>query len=235
VDVGGRPILWHIMKGFAAQGFRDFVLLLGYKGDLIKKFFLDYHLLTNDFTIRVGARDDVKIHAREPDLDWTVTLADTGPRTMTGGRIKRAERYLDGDRFMVTYGDGVADLDFRKLLAFHQQHGKLATVTGVKPPARFGDLEVQGDRVVRFAEKPAAQIGHINGGFFVFERRVLDYLSADEDEILESKPLERLAAEGNLRMYQHAGFWQCMDTQRDVNLLNGLWNSGSAPWKTWQD
>ena len=224
VEIGGRPILWHIMKGYAQHGLRDFVLLLGYKGEMIKRYFLDYHLLTSDITVKLGKRDELHVHGRgqdDHDVDWSVTMVDTGTQAMTGARIARARRHIEGERFMLTYGDGVCDLDLKKLEEHHRRHGKLATV--------------QGERVARFAEKPSASGGYINGGFFVFERGFLDYLATDDDCILESKPLERAAAEGQLHMYPHDGFWHCMDTLRDVNHLNELWASGHAPWKTWAD
>jgi len=229
VEIGGRPILWHIMSGYARHGFTDFVLLLGYKGEMIRRYFLDYHSMTTDATVSLARPGEVRLHGNVGE-DWQVTLVDTGARTMTGGRIARAARHVDGGTFMLTYGDGVSDVDFRELLAFHRAHGRVATITGVHPPARFGDLAVEGNVVRRFAEKPVVSDGYVNGGFFVFERRVLDYLDPGEDCILESKPLERLAAEGQLRMFGHPGFWQCMDTPRDMALLNDLWNSGRAPW-----
>jgi glucose-1-phosphate cytidylyltransferase len=235
VEIGGRPILWHIMKSYAQHGYRDFVLLLGYKGELIKRYFLDYHLLTRDVTVKLGSRESVQFHAGERELDWTVTMVDTGARSMTGARVARAARWVEGDRFMLTYGDGVSDVDLKKLEEFHLAHGKLATVTGVRPPARFGDLIVEGDQVNRFAEKPASGGGHINGGFFVFERAALDYLSQDETCALEGPPLERLATDGQLKMFAHDGYWHPMDTLRDVGHLNELWAKGSAPWKSWAD
>jgi glucose-1-phosphate cytidylyltransferase len=229
VEIGGRPILWHIMSGYARYGFTDFVLLLGYKGELIRRYFLDYHYMETDVTVSLARPGEVTLHGN-PGVDWKVTLVDTGARTMTGARVARAARYIDGDTFMLTYGDGVSNVDLRELLAFHRSHGRIATITGVHPPARFGDLAVEGTVVRRFAEKPVVTDGYINGGFFVFQRRFLDYLDPAEDCILESRPLERLASEGQLRMFAHGGFWQCMDTPRDVTLLNELWSSGRAPW-----
>lgn len=233
VEVGGHPILWHIMRGYARHGFNDFVLLLGYKGEHIKRYFLDYRVLTSDLTVKLG-KPEVQFHAREKDLDWTVTMVDTGAKAMTGARIARAAQHLSGDRFMVTYGDGVSDLDIGALTRFHASHGKLATVTGVRPPARFGDLTTEGDKVLRFAEKPHSAGGYINGGFFVFERKFLDYLSTDESCTLEQRPLEKLAQDDELRMFAHDGFWHPMDTLRDTTHLTELWNTGKAPWKTWQ-
>jgi glucose-1-phosphate cytidylyltransferase len=234
VEVGGRPILWHIMNGFAHHGSSEFVLLLGYKGDVIRNYFLNYHAMNQDVTLDLAHPDRRVFHgSSDAAVDWRVTLAETGERSMTGARIARAARHLDGDRFMVTYGDGVSNVDIRALLAFHLKHGKLATVTGVRPASRFGYLSLDGDRVTQFAEKPEIEDGFINGGYFIFERKVLDYLSTDVGCVLERAPLEALAREGQLMMYPHPGFWQCMDTYRDVQYLNELWESGRAPWKTW--
>jgi glucose-1-phosphate cytidylyltransferase len=232
VTIGEWPILWHIMKGYAHHGFKDFVLCLGYKGDVIKDFFLKYEFLNNDFTIDLAAPDQIRIHGGKPRLDWRVTLADTGEESMTGARVKRVAPYLDGDRFMLTYGDGVTDLDLRRLLAFHLAHGKTATVTGVRPVARFGELIVEGERVRAFSEKPQVTDTHVSGGFFVFERRFLDLLVEAEDCVLEAGPLETLAASGELMAYQHDGFWHCMDTFRDYLILNNLWVR-DAPWRVW--
>jgi len=233
VDIGGRPMLWHIMKIYAAAGVTEFVLCLGYKGEQIKEYFLNYEALHNDFTIALGARHAPVLHSDHQEQGWRITLADTGLHTMTGGRIKRASRYLTGDTFMVTYGDGVADIDVRALLAFHRQRGTLATVTGVHPNSRFGELITDGDQVVQFSEKPRTHQGFINGGFFVFERGALDYLDDDASCVLERDPLERLAADGQLSVFRHHGFWQCMDTYREQQYLAQLWESGRAPWKLW--
>ena len=236
VQVGPRPILWHIMKSYAQHGFKDFVLLLGYKGEMIREYFLNYHSMNCDVTVALDKPGHLAYHGNVRETDWRVTLVDTGARTMTGGRIARAARFIDGDRFCVTYGDGLANLDFGKQQRFHKEHGKLATITGVHSPPRFGGLAVQGEIVTRFAEKehrPDEQ--YINGGFFVFERKFLDYLSPDEDCILEREPLEKAARDDQLRMYPHTDYWQCMDTQRDFQLLNEQWASGEAPWKTWPD
>ncbi len=233
VEVGGRPMLWHIMKIYAAHGFTDFVLLVGYRGDQIKEYFLNYEALHRDFTITLGQPNSVTFHDAHPDESWRVTIVDTGHATMTGARVKRAARYLTGDRFMVTYGDGVADIDLKALVRKHASGGRLATVTGVRPPSRFGELVVAGDRVNRFSEKPQLDEGLINGGFFVFERRALDYLSEDTGCVLEREPLERLTGDRQLGVYPHTGFWQCMDTYRDYQLLNQLWDAGSPPWKVW--
>jgi glucose-1-phosphate cytidylyltransferase len=232
VEIGGRPILWHIMKGYSRHGFREFLLALGYKGEVIKTYFLNYHYLSGSFTIELRSGRLDTYEARQED--WRVHLIDTGLATQTGGRIKRlADRVADGT-FMMTYGDGVANIDLRRLLEFHQRHGKLATVTAVRPPARFGGLAFDGDLVRRFTEKPQIGEGWINGGFFVLEPAVLDYIAGD-DTPFEHAPLERLAADGQLVAYRHDDFWQCMDTLRDVRLLEALWQDGRAPWKVWDD
>jgi glucose-1-phosphate cytidylyltransferase len=232
VDVGGRPILWHIMKLYAHHGHRDFVLCLGYRGHMIKQYFLDYEALTNDFTICLGRMHAVAYHGEHEEQNFNVTLADTGLETMTGGRVLRARKYVKDDLFMVTYGDGVSDVNVAALLAFHQAHGKLATVTTVRPQSRFGVLDLDDDGRVRcFAEKPRLD-GWSNAGYFVLHRRVFDYLGGD-DCVLEREPLERLAADGQLVAYRHEGFFYAMDTYREYVALNELWNSGQAPWKVW--
>lgn len=233
VEIGGRPILWHIMKGYAAHGFTDFVLLVGYKGQMIKEFFLNYEWLHRDITVTLGRRGSVRHHDNHAEDGWRVTIVDTGGDTMTGARIKRAVDYIEGDRFMLTYGDGVANVDIPRLVIDHQRSRRLATVTGVRPPSRFGELVIEGDRVTRFNEKPQMHEGFINGGFFVLERGVLEYLSDEPSCVLEREPLERLADEDQLHVHCHTGFWQCMDTYRDLQLLNTLWESGEAPWKVW--
>jgi glucose-1-phosphate cytidylyltransferase len=230
VEIGGLPILWHIMKIYAAHGFDEFIVALGYRPEVVKHFFLNYYYLRNDFTIRVGA-GNVEVHDGDRD-DWCVHLFDTGVQTQTGGRIKRLHEHLADGPFMLTYGDGVADVDVTKLLDFHRAHGKLATVTAVRPPARFGGLTFDGELVSEFTEKPQIGEGWINGGFFVLEPGVLDYIDGD-DTIWEREPLERLAEDGQLVAYRHDGFWQPMDTLRDVRLLESLWQSGSPPWKVW--
>jgi len=234
VELGGRPILWHIMKTYAHYGFRRFILCLGYKGDVIKRFFAEYELLTNDFTVILGSRvATLEVHQQNDDHDWRVTLADTGPAAKTGARVKRVQRYVDSDVFMLTYGDGVTDLDIGCLLEFHRAHGKIGTVTGVTPPSRYGELNIQGDRVLAFREKPMDGGSSINGGYFVFKRQFFDYLADHDDCVLEREPLERLAKDGELMVYSHRGFWQCMDTYRDLEFLKGLWEEGAAPWKVW--
>jgi glucose-1-phosphate cytidylyltransferase len=233
VEIGGRPILWHIMKCYAAHGFTDFIICLGYKGETIKEYFLNYEAMNNDFTVELGKPNAILHHAAHGENGWRVTLVDTGIQTMTGARIRRASRYVTSDRFMVTYGDGVSDVDLRQLVAFHERSQTLATVTGVHPSSRFGELMVHGDRVAQFSEKPQTHQGVINGGFFVFERSVLDYLSDQAECVLEREPLEKLASDGQLSVYQHQGFWQCMDTYRDYQHLNHLWDTGEAAWKQW--
>ncbi len=233
VEVGGRPILWHIMKMYAAAGFTDFILCLGYKGTVIREYFLNYEAMYTDFTMELGKRDSIVYHDGHRESGWRVTLVDTGADAMTGARVRRASRYVKGDRFMLTYGDGVANVDVRALLDFHRAHGRVGTVTGVRPSSRFGELIAEQDRVIQFSEKPRTHEGLINGGFFVFERQFLEYLSDDPGCVLEREPLERLAGAGQLSVFSHAGFWQCMDTYRDLQLLNEMWNAGNAAWKVW--
>ena len=230
VEIGGLPLLWHIMKIYSACGFDEFVVALGYRADIVKTFFLNYFYLRSDFTIDV-AKGGVEVHDGDRD-DWKVHLIDTGIETQTGGRIKRLAPWLGGETFMLTYGDGVSDVSARELLEFHRSHGKLATVTAVRPPARFGGLSFNGDLVAEFTEKPQIGEGWINGGFFVLEPDVLDYIEGDET-IWEQEPIERLADDGQLVAFRHEGFWQCMDTLRDKRLLESLWQSGDVPWKVW--
>lgn len=230
VEVGGKPVLWHLMKVFATSGLTEFVVCTGYRGDVIKDYFLNYEARTNDFTAHLGSSSRVEVHGNHGD-DWRVTVADTGANTQTGGRVKRVAQYLDG-RFIVTYGDGLADVDITQLLAFHESHGKLATVTTVRPLSRFGVMDIDPTGLVQqFREKPLTD-DYVNVGFFVFEPEVLEYL--DEDCVLEQAPLERLASEGQLMAYRHEGFWQPMDTFREYTMLNEMWDSGNAPWKVWQ-
>jgi glucose-1-phosphate cytidylyltransferase len=230
VDIGGRPILWHIMKHYAHFGFKEFFIAMGYKGEHVKRFFLDYSSLNGNMTVNL-ARGTLERHGGHSD-DWIVHLLDTGLQSNTGGRIKRCEPYLRSETFMVTYGDGVSDLDLRDLLRFHRAHGLIATVTAVRPPARFGGLIFDGDVVKEFTEKPQIGEGWINGGFLVFEPSVFAYFK-DDNTNLEVDVLEKLAAERQLAAYRHERFWQCMDTLRDKRLLESLWQNGSAPWKVW--
>ncbi len=232
VEIGGRPILWHILKHYAHHGYREFYLALGYKGDQIKRYFRDYHWMSANMSVSV--KDGcVSIHNGGGEDDWEVHLIDTGHDTATGGRVKRLEPFLSGGTFMVTYGDGVSNVDLRQLAAFHQRHGKLATVTAVRPPARFGGLVFEGDRVKEFQEKPQIGEGWINGGFMVLEPGVFRYLSGDTDS-LESVALESLARDGQLMAYRHEDFWQCMDTLRELRTLQRLWGAGRAPWRVWR-
>ena len=228
VEIGGRPILWHIMKIYSRYGVNDFVVCLGYKGYVIKEYFSNYFLHMCDVTFDIG-RNTMEVHQSAAE-DWRVTLVDTGDETMTGGRLKRIGSYLDDEDFHLTYGDGVTDLDLDALVAFHREHGTLATVTAVEPPGRFGALHVDGDRVVDFSEKPRGEGGWINGGFFVLSPKVLDYIDGDSTS-WELEPLRRLAAEGQLAVFRHAGFWHPMDTLRDKNALQRLWEGGQAPWR----
>jgi glucose-1-phosphate cytidylyltransferase len=230
VEIGGEPILCHIMNVYAAAGFEEFVVALGYKGNHIKSFFQEYFSATHDLTVDL-ATGKTTVLGGNP-RSWRVHLVDTGLDTQTGGRIKRLTRWLNDETFMLTYGDGLADVDIRRLVEFHRGHGKLATVTAVRPPARFGALVLEGDSVLHFSEKPQTGEGWINGGFFVLEPGVLDYIDGDRS-IWERDPLERLAREGQLRAYLHDGFWQPMDTLREKQYLEELWNAGKAPWKIW--
>jgi glucose-1-phosphate cytidylyltransferase len=241
LPIGGRPIVSHIMQTYAAHGCKSFVLCLGYKGWLIKEHFLHHRAMTNDVTLRLGQPESLRF--REPagevsgpfagSDDWSVTLAETGESTMTGARIARVRRYVEeSDVFFATYGDGVSDVDLTKLLAFHRAHGRVATVTAVRPPGRFGEMVMDGDVVEEFNEKPQATEGFINGGYFVFDaKRIWDYLGTEDGVVLEREPLQRLSLDGQLRAFRHAGFWQPMDTLREYQLLNDLWASGRAPWR----
>jgi glucose-1-phosphate cytidylyltransferase len=232
VEVGGHPILWHIMKHYAHYGLKEFFVALGYKGEAIKRYFLDYYSLNGSITLDL-ASGEVQTGERECE-DWVVHLKNTGQRTLTGGRVRRLRPWLEGSTFMVTYGDGVANIDLGALLAFHRSHGRIATVTAVRPPARFGGLLFDDDSIVtQFTEKPQIGEGWINGGFLVFEPEIFDYLEGDQTT-LEADALERLAADKQLAAFRHEGFWQCMDTLRDKNLLETLWRAGEAPWKVWE-
>lgn len=232
VEIGGYPILWHIMKNYAQYGHTEFVVLLGYKGFLIKKFFADYFLYRSDVTLHLDAnRIEVHDSFAEP---WKVTLLETGESTMTGGRIKRAEKYLEDGPFMLTYGDGVANVDFNKLINFHEDHGKAITMTSIQPEGRFGLVVAdEQNRVTAFREKPRGDTNWINGGFFVCEPSVLSYIPADDSCVFEQEPLRKLAEDGQMLTYRHHGFWQCMDTVRDHQKLVELWEMGQAPWKIW--
>ncbi len=232
VEIGGRPIIWHIMRHFAHYGFKEFVVALGYRGEAVKSFFLDYYHLNGSATVNLGT-GEITRHGRQPE-DWIVHLIDTGLNTMTGGRVKRLEPWLKGEMFMLTYGDGVSDLDLSKLLRFHQRSRSLVTVTAVRPPARFGGLAFDGDMVSEFIEKPQIGEGWINGGFMVCEPGLFNYLK-DDDTSLEVDALESIANDKKLAAFRHEGFWQCMDTPRDVRLLESLWQSGGARWQVWKE
>ena len=230
VEIGGQPLLWHILNIYASHGHTDFLVACGYKSEIIKEYFHNFIVHNSDYIIdfRTGTLEYVNPHG----LDWRVAVVDTGLDTMTGGRIRRLQSLVRGQTFMATYGDGLSNVDIAALLAFHKSHGRLATVTAVRPPSRFGGLVLEGGAVREFSEKPQTGEGWINGGFFVFERGVFDYLAGDTT-ILEREPLERLAADGQLMAFEHTGFWQPMDTLREKQLLETLWSSGNAPWKTW--
>jgi glucose-1-phosphate cytidylyltransferase len=230
VEIGGRPVLWHVMKHYAHYGFNEFYVALGYKGDVIKRYFLDYFMLNRSLSINL-ASGTVSPHEGQKE-DWRVHLMETGDLTSTGGRVKRLQEWLNDETFLLTYGDGVSDVDLTGVMRSHMLGGKLATISAVRPPARFGGLELDGDQVVQFIEKPQIGEGWINGGFMVLEPGVFDYIPGDETSF-EGHTLERLAAAGQLAAYRHDGFWQCMDTLRDVRLLEGLWQSGNAPWRIW--
>lgn len=230
IMIGDKPILWHIMKLYSHYGFNDFILCLGYKGEVIKNFFLEYDLVNSDFTICLGTKEITRHSIIYDERDWQVTLADTGNGTLTGGRVKKIEKYIDEDTFIMTYGDGLSNVNLKELIRFHRDKGKIATVTGVRPIARFGELLVDGDLVKTFSEKPQIENGWISGGFFVFERRIFDYL--DEECMLERKPLEKLAQENQLAVYKHSDYWRCMDTYRDLEALNQEWASGRPGWLT---
>ncbi len=231
VEIGGRPILWHIMMHYSCYGHDNFVIALGYKGEVIKRYMVDYCSLNSNLTVNLRA-GRVDTHDNGAIQDWTIELIDTGLNTMTGGRIKRLQPYMKNETFMLTWGDGVSTVDLDKLLAFHRNHGRLITMTAVRPPARYGHMELEGDRIREFTEKPQTAEGWINGAFFVVEPQVFDYIDGDDTQF-EKEPLERLAADGELMAYRHDGFWQCMDTRRDKYVLEKMWESGQAPWKTW--
>jgi glucose-1-phosphate cytidylyltransferase len=234
VNIGRRPILWHIMKIYAHYGYKDFILALGYKGEMIKNYFCHYEIMNNDITIELGKAEQTYFHHCHDEVGWKITLADTGEETLKGARLKKLQKYIDKDTFMVTYGDGVANIDLNKLLSFHKSHGCLATLTGINPASRFGELKVVGDMVESFREKPKNDESFINGGFFVFNRGIFDYLNEDNNCDLEVGALENIARDGQLRIYKHRGFWACMDTLRDMDYLDRLWTQGQALWKVWE-
>ena len=233
IELGGRPILWHIMNIFAVNGVTEFIIALGYRGEVIKDYFVNFHAFNSDISVDLST-GATTIHENSDQPKWKVHLVDTGLYTQTGGRLKRLRKWLaDDEAFMFTYGDGVADLDIRALLEFHKTHGKLATVTTVRSPARFGRLVLEGDQITEFYEKPEASEGWVNGGYFVLSPKAIDYIDGD-DSIWERDPVERLAHDGQLVGYRHYGFWSCMDTLKEKNMLEELWTSGKAPWKIWR-
>jgi glucose-1-phosphate cytidylyltransferase len=232
VPIGGRPILWHIMKMYAHYGHKEFILCLGYKGEVIKEYFRNYHWNTSDVTLQLGRNPQTIYHNTHDEEDWSVTLLDTGQETQTGGRLRRALAHIDSDTFLFTYGDGVINSNINDEIRFHQQHGAIATVTAVKPSGRFGELALDGQTTTAFSEKPDREAAFISGGFFVFNRAISNYLESDSS-VLEQKPMEQLAREGELKAFCHQGFWQCMDNYREQELLNKMWLSGKAPWKVW--
>ncbi|THB70085.1 MAG: glucose-1-phosphate cytidylyltransferase [Desulfovibrio sp.] len=235
LNIGPRPILWHIMKIFSCQGYEEFILPLGYKGEMIRDYFYHYELMNNDVTIELGKNERLTIHESHDECGWKITMVNTGELTEKGGRLKRVERFVHGDRFLLTYGDGVADVDVDQLLAFHESHGKCVTITGVSAKQQFGELQLDGSRITSFREKPMKSENGtiISGGFMVCERRIFDYLSPDTACDLEIGVLDKLASEGELMVYRHMGFWSCMDTYRDMVWLNKLWDTGKAAWKIW--
>ena len=233
IPIGRFPILWHIMKYYSSYGYRDFVLCLGYKGHVIKDFFLNYETHARDFTITLGDNNEINYHADHGELDWKVTLAETGLSAMTGARLKRVQKYIGDEDFMLTYGDGVGDIDLEALRAYHEKHGRALTVTGVRPPGRFGELRAEKGMITEFNEKPQASGGRISGGFFVATAEIFRYLSDSQDLVFEQKPMRDLIEKQQLMVYEHNGFWQPMDTSREYQLLNSIYEKGSAPWVRW--
>ena len=231
IEIGGKPILWHIMKYYSMFSLKDFIICCGYRQEVIKEYFLNYRAYNSDFSIRLV--DNLLTVHREPREDWNVTLIDSGLDTMTGGRIKRIRKYLDEGPFLMTYGDGVCDVNITETIAFHKEHKRLATITTVKPEGRFGVLDINADgQIQEFREKSSQDMGWINGGYMVLEREVIDYIEGD-DTVFEAEPMERIAQDGQMMAYKHKGFWRCMDTQRDKKILEKLWEKGDAPWKIW--
>lgn len=235
VEIGGRPILWHIMKIYAHYGFTDFILCLGYKGYMIKEYFYNYELINSDFTLELGKNKHFEIYNSHSEQGWRITLAETGAEALKGARIKRVEKYVDSTLFMVAYGDCLASIDITQLLSFHRSHGKIGTLTGVSPPSRYGMLEIEANTVKKFSEKPQTSGEFVNGGFFVFDRKIFDFLSSDDNCDLERGILEELVEMGELMIYGHPGEWVSMDTFRDMSYLSRLWNQNEAFWKVWKD
>lgn len=234
VEIGGKPILWHIMKYYSHFGYNRFILALGYKSEYIKNYFYNCRIFSSDFTLVMHPEREPEIHEVNDESNWEITFVDTGLETLKGGRIKRIQKYIKSDNFHLTYGDGLSDVDVGEIEKFHLKHGKIGTVTGVHPPSRFGEMLIKGDIVINFEEKPQLSSGIINGGFFVFNKKLFDYLTPEENCDFEFGPLQKIAHEGNLRAYQYSGFWQCMDTIRDKDLLEEMWKRGEAPWKVWK-
>lgn len=233
VPVGGRPVLWHIMKLYAAAGHNEFILCLGYKGEIIRDYFRNYLWNTSDVTLKLGRNPQITYHTRHDEEDWTVTLLETGQDTQTGGRLRRALPYVGNETFLFTYGDGLTNADINAGIQLHQKSGAVATVTAVKPSGRFGELAMDGQTITAFREKPEQESAYISGGFMILEPRIADYLEGGDNCVFEKAPMERLAQEGQLKAYTHDGFWQCMDTYREQQLLEKMWVNGKAPWKTW--
>lgn len=233
VKIGEKPILWHIMKIYAHHGFKDFIICLGYKGEMIKEYFLNYKMMNNDFTMQLGKQKGIHFLNNDTEYDWKISLINTGALTQTGARVKKIEKYIDEDCFMLTYGDGVANVNIKDLVKFHKSHGKIGTMTGVHPSSRFGEFELAGNQVLEFNEKPQTKDDLINGGYFVFNKEFFEYLDLEETCVLEKSPLVDLAADGELMLYPHNGFWQCVDTYRELEILNEMWNKGDTPWKVW--
>lgn len=233
IPIGGLPIIWHIMKYYASFGHTEFILCLGYKGDVIKNFFLNYDAQTKDFTIQLGAENNLTFHSNHDESDWRVTLVDTGLEAMTGARIKKIQKYLGDEDFMLTYGDGLGDVDISQLVAFHNNQGRTLTVTGVRPPGRFGELMHSNGVITEFNEKPQATDGLISGGFFVASPKLFDYLGSNEDLIFEQEPMRNIVRDKELMVFEHHGFWQPMDTSREYQLLNLMYKKGDAPWVRW--
>lgn len=235
VEIGGKPILWHIMKIYASFGFKTFILCLGYKGHMIKEYFINYQLMNSDFTLGLNSPRDICFHSQlNTAEDWKISFIETGANSQTGARIKRVEKFIQTDDFLMTYGDGVGNVDLESVWDFHHKHRKIGTVTGVHPFSRWGELSVSGELVTHFSEKPPIYDGLVSGGFFVFRREFLDYLQPDESCVLEREPLSKLAREGQLACYAHPDFWHAMDTYRDFQMLNDMWAKQAAPWKVWQ-
>jgi len=233
VNIGDRPILWHIMKIYAHYGYHEFVLALGYKGDMIKNYFCNYELMNNDVTIELGRPEKLCIHQTHDEKGWLITLANTGEEALKGARLKKIQKYIHGDTFMMTYGDGIANVDLNELLSFHKGHGRLATMTGINRASQFGELKIKENRVQAIREKHKNNNGFINGGFFVFNGAIFDYVTEGDSCDFEIGPLEEIARRGELMVYKHRGFWACMDTLRDVDYLNRMWNEGKPAWKVW--